>query len=264
MEDFAIGDMKFGRLAAELAQRGDGVVVEPLTLTSTSFSITGDATWAIQDEDPLRQRSELRLKLTSRDIEATLTALGYRPVVSGEKAEVTLELFWPGGPGQDILGTAGGRVRVRLDKGQVLGVEPGGGRLLGLFSIAALPRRLGMDFSDVVEEGLAFDRVQGEFRLDRGSAFTCNLGLEGPVTDLGGRGQGQFPGPDLRPAGRGPVPRVGRAGLEQHGRWPLGGRDGDAALPDLPQAPELARRVLLPGFRQLERARHRKSAAQPG
>lgn len=184
VDDLAIGDMKFGRLKAELAQRGDGVVVEPLSLTSASFTITGDAAWLVEDNDVDRQRSELRLELKSRDIRSTLEALGYRPVVEGEKAELTVDLFWPGGPGQDVLAVAGGRVRVRLEDGQVLGVEPGGGRLVGLLSIAALPRRLGMDFSDVVAQGLAFDQVQGEFRFDRGSAFTCNLGLEGPVTDL--------------------------------------------------------------------------------
>lgn len=184
VDDLTIGDMQFGRLRAELIQRGDGVVVEPLSLTSPSFTVTGDAAWVVEQGDVDRQRSELRLKLESRDVRSTLEALGYRPVVEGKKAELTLDLFWPGGPGQDVLATAGGRVRVRLDDGQVLGVEPGGGRLVGLLSIAALPRRLGMDFSDVVAQGLAFDRVQGEFRLDRGSAFTCNLGLEGPVTDL--------------------------------------------------------------------------------
>jgi uncharacterized protein YhdP len=74
---------------------------------------------------------------------------------------------------------------LNLDRGQFLPVEPGGGRFVGLLSIAALPRRLGLDFSDVTDKGLAFDQVTGEFRLDKGNAFTCNLGLEGPVTDIG-------------------------------------------------------------------------------
>jgi uncharacterized protein YhdP len=59
-------------------------------------------------------------------------------------------------------------------------------------SIATLPRRLGLDFSDVVDKGLAFDRVKGEFRLDAGNAFTCNFGLEGPATDIGMVGRVSF------------------------------------------------------------------------
>jgi len=183
--DFALKEMRFGKLTAELAQRGDGVVVEPLVMESPTFSIKGDATWVVEGDDVAEQRSELRLQLQSTGIGPTLEALGYRPVVVGEKAGVTLDLFWPGGPSEDFLNTAGGRVVLSLDKGQFLSVEPGGGRIVGLLSIAALPRRLGLDFSDIVSKGLAFDEVKGEFRLDKGSAYTCNFGLEGPVTDIG-------------------------------------------------------------------------------
>jgi len=191
--DFVLGDMKLGRLTAELAQRGDGIVVEPLAMESAKFRIGGDATWVVEGGDVSRQRSELRLELKSTDIAPTLQALGYDPVVEGEKASVTLDLFWPGGPGGNFLNAAGGRVVVNLDRGQFLPVEPGGGRFVGLLSIAALPRRLGLDFSDVTDRGLAFDRVQGEFRLDKGNAFTCNLGLEGPVTDIGILGRVSIP-----------------------------------------------------------------------
>ncbi|MDH5274927.1 MAG: YhdP family protein [Gammaproteobacteria bacterium] len=183
--DFVLTDLRLGRLTAELAQRGDGIVVEPLVMESPTFRVRGDATWVVEDNDVGRQRSELRLQLNSTNIAPTLEALGYDPVVEGEKASVTLDLFWPGGPSDDFLKAAGGRVVVNLDKGQFLPVEPGGGRFVGLLSIAALPRRLGLDFSDVTDKGLAFDQVKGEFRLDKGNAFTCNLGLEGPVTDVG-------------------------------------------------------------------------------
>jgi len=30
-----------------------------------------------------------------------------------------------------------------------------------------------------------FDKIQGGFRIDFGDAWTCNLGLEGPVADMG-------------------------------------------------------------------------------
>jgi len=183
--DFAVKDMRLGHLMAEIVQRGDGVVVEPLVMESPTFEINGDATWVVEGNDVSRQRSELRLQLQSTQIGPTLQALGYDPVVEGEKAGVTLDLFWPGGPSEDFLNAAGGRVVVNLDKGQFLPVNPGGGRIVGLLSIATLPRRLGLDFSDVVDKGLAFDVVKGEFRLDKGNAFTCNLGLEGPATDIG-------------------------------------------------------------------------------
>ncbi|MDQ1302173.1 MAG: hypothetical protein QG595_156 [Pseudomonadota bacterium] len=192
--DFSLGDMKFGHLKAEFSQRGDGVVAEPLSMQSENFSISGDGTWVVVDGDVDQQRSELRLQLDSGDIKSTLVAFGYDPVIEGKKANVTLDLFWPGGPSGNFLNIAGGRVVIALQNGQVLPVDPGsGGRLLGLLSVATLPRRLGLDFSDVTDEGLAFDEVNGEFRFDNGTAFTCNLTLDGPVTDIGIVGAVSFP-----------------------------------------------------------------------
>ena len=190
--DFALNEMRLGRLTADIVQRGDGVVVEPLELTSPSFAITGNVTWVVEDGDVGRQRSEARMQLRSTNLAATLRALGYKTIAEGEKAAVTVDLFWPGGPSDDFLNNAGGRVVLDLDKGRFLAVDPGGGRIVGLLSIAMLPRRLGLDFSDVVDKGLAFDRVKGEFRLDAGNAFTCNFGLEGPVADIGMVGRVAF------------------------------------------------------------------------
>jgi uncharacterized protein YhdP len=52
-------------------------------------------------------------------------------------------------------------------------------------SVVALPRRLSLDFRDVLEKGLRFDNISGTFRLEDGHAFTCDLSLEGPAADVG-------------------------------------------------------------------------------
>ena len=56
---------------------------------------------------------------------------------------------------------------------------------VGLMSIAALPRRLALDFRDVFQKGLRFDKVRGSFLLIDGDAYTNNLKLEGPVAEIG-------------------------------------------------------------------------------
>jgi uncharacterized protein YhdP len=57
--------------------------------------------------------------------------------------------------------------------------------VLGLFSVAALPRRLGLDFKDLTDKGLAFDSVHGDFELRDGNAYTSNLLLRGPAAEIG-------------------------------------------------------------------------------
>jgi uncharacterized protein YhdP len=111
--------------------------------------------------------------------------MGYEPLMEGEVGEVYADLSWEGSPGEGFLYRSTGEVRISIKNGQLFEVEPGGGRLLGLMSVTALPRRLQLDFSDVFDEGLGFKRVKGDFRLDHGNAYTCNLGLDGPVADVG-------------------------------------------------------------------------------
>jgi uncharacterized protein YhdP len=51
-------------------------------------------------------------------------------------------------------------------------------------SIAALPRRLLLDFRDVFEEGFAFDEIGGDFKIIDGNAFTNNLRFGGPAAEI--------------------------------------------------------------------------------
>lgn len=67
----------------------------------------------------------------------------------------------------------------------MVSVEPGAGRLLGLLSIAHLPRRLALDFKDLTGQGMAFDRISGDFTLAAGEAYTDNLTLRGPAAEIG-------------------------------------------------------------------------------
>ncbi len=189
IEDFGLAGMRLGRLSAELRPLPEGISIAPLTMEAPGLKISGDADWRLVEADPSRQRTGLRLELETTDLAAALKALDYGQLMEGREGRVSLDVHWPGGPGADWRSRIGGRLEVSLQDGRLLAVEPGGGRVLGLLSVAALPRRLALDFSDVVDEGLRFDKVSGEFVLEDGKAYTCNLGLVGPVTDLAIVGQ---------------------------------------------------------------------------
>jgi uncharacterized protein YhdP len=44
---------------------------------------------------------------------------------------------------------------------------------------------LSLDFRDVFKKGFGFDKISGNFRIEDGEAYTCNLSLEGPAADIG-------------------------------------------------------------------------------
>ena len=111
--------------------------------------------------------------------------LNYQPGIVSNDFGMLLDISWSGGPSTDFLDSLDGDVQVRLGIGSLEEVEPGAGRVFGLMSIVALPRRLSLDFRDVFQKGFGFDKIDGAFRLEDGTAYTCNLKLEGPAADIG-------------------------------------------------------------------------------
>ncbi len=187
--EFGIGTRRFGNVTAEFVHAGDALVADPIVATDESFRVEGQARWSSDPGDPLGSHSRLAVTLTSSNIETTMQRLGYHPGIEGERMRIGLDMQWSGGPNRRFLESLDGQVEVQLGNGQLNEVEPGAGRMFGLLSIAALPRRLSLDFSDVFQKGFGFDEISGTFRLEDGSAYTCDLSLVGPAADIGVTGQ---------------------------------------------------------------------------
>jgi uncharacterized protein YhdP len=76
-------------------------------------------------------------------------------------------------------------MKAEVGEGRLLDVEPGGsGRILGLLSLAEIPRRLSLDFSDFFKKGFSFNTVQGDFAFADGVARTDNLRIDGPAAEI--------------------------------------------------------------------------------
>jgi uncharacterized protein YhdP len=123
--------------------------------------------------------------LQSSNLLDTLNAWGFEATVSAKSGKASGELVWDDGIDGNVLGRLTGNVKINVEQGQLTTVKPGAGRVLGLLSLAALPRRLTLDFSDVTDKGFAFDSIKGDFEFRDGSAYTSNLALKGPAAQIG-------------------------------------------------------------------------------
>lgn len=185
VEDFALGERHLGSVSGKFEKTQRGLESTDIEAHDASFTITGSAGWIVDEQDASMQQSYVVAKLKSSDVAATMRRLNYEPGIEGKDMEIDLDLHWPGGPRQDYMAELDGNVGVRFGSGQLDDVEPGPGRVFGLMSIVALPRRLSLDFRDVLEKGFGFDEITGNFRLEDGEAYTCDLSLKGPAADVG-------------------------------------------------------------------------------
>ncbi len=180
--ELRVGTRTLGTLDLKASRVPQGIRFDNASIHGASAHAEGQGNWLVTPEGP---RASLKATVTSEDVAATLRALNYPDMIEAKHGELHGDLQWTGGFDSNMLERAAGSISVRAQTGQLVAVQPGAGRVLGLFSVAALPRRLALDFSDLTEKGLAFDSVQGDFELRDGNAFTRNLLLRGPAAEIG-------------------------------------------------------------------------------
>lgn len=179
--DLIWDERQFGDVQATLTKLDDGISLRQLSITAANFTVNANGEWRGKDAG----QGRIAGALVSTDVGATLKQLGYAAVIEAKTGKMDFDMSWLGAPTADALSAATGHVQVALDKGQITGLNPGAGRVMGLASVAALPRRLALDFSDLTDKGFAFDTVRGDFDLREGSAFTDNVLVKGPAAEIG-------------------------------------------------------------------------------
>lgn len=183
--EFAFGDRYLGAVEANFEKTEFGLNASSITSTDASFEISGSGRWIADASDPMGSHSSVAGVLTSTDVKQTMARLNYQPGIVSDELRMVFDLTWPGAPRSDFFNVLDGDVEVRFGNGQLEEVEPGAGRVFGLMSITALPRRLSFDFRDVFNKGFGFDSIAGHFRIEDGRTYTCDLSLDGPAADIG-------------------------------------------------------------------------------
>ena len=179
---FEYGDLKLGNASFVLMPLADGVALQDLKVDSDTFGITGDGTWKVTPAGA--QSAALDVDVKSRDVGKTLSNLGFAPAITGSKGEINAALNWRDGPFGDIVRSLSGSLHVKLEDGQIVDVQPGAGRVFGLLSLNALPRRLLLNFSDVFAKGFGYDSIEGDFTLQDGDAYTKDMQVKGPAARI--------------------------------------------------------------------------------
>ena len=180
--EFGIGARRLGSMSAEVVPDALGLRLVSFESSNEFLEAEGSGSWlAGADGDVTR----VAFNLGSSDVAGALRTLGFDAAMEGELGDVTASVYWPGPPAADWLDHVSGDVALRVETGSMLDLDPGAGRMVGLMSIVALPRRLALDFRDVFNKGLVFDEIAGDFILVDGNAFTDNLKLTGPGAEIG-------------------------------------------------------------------------------
>lgn len=110
----------------------------------------------------------------------SMAGLGLGDAIRGGKIKLDSQLTWPNSLLNFDWDKLTGNANLLLEEGILKDVEPGSGRLIGLLSLNALPRRLLGGFSDVVAKGLEFDKISGTYTITGENLYTSDTQMDGP------------------------------------------------------------------------------------
>lgn len=170
-----------GRLELVAHPRGAEWRIDRLVVANDSGRLEAEGAWRALGRE---QQTKLDIILDTKETGAFLATFGYPGAVQGAPTKIDGQLAWSGAPHEFDFPTLAGSFHVATGPGRFTKIEPGPGKLLGVLSLQALPRRATLDFRDVFSDGFAFDEIAGNVRIANGVMTTNNLKLLGPAAKV--------------------------------------------------------------------------------
>lgn len=181
VEDLRVDRARLGNASLVTLPVPGGMRIEQLATRSQNHRIDASGYWSGRGEG---ERTRVSFRLDSRDFGELAAGVGQQERIRGGEGHLALEAAWPGSPAGFGAPALDGSLRLELRNGQLVDLEPGAGRVLGLLSVAELPRRLALDFRDFFDRGFAFNQISGEVRAAAGRAASDNLVIDGPAAEI--------------------------------------------------------------------------------
>jgi uncharacterized protein (TIGR02099 family) len=182
VQQLVYSGINFGSLDLLVQKQPAGELqISRLALSSKMLTLRLTGDWRKQGDGTL---TRVDMKFSDGRVDRLLNALGYQELIKDGDLTGNLQANWPGAPWSFEAGSVDGKLDVIIKNGQLLDVDPGAGRVLGLLSVAMLPKRLTLDFSDLFGAGFGFNRIGGSFVLESGDAYTNDLEIDGSAAKI--------------------------------------------------------------------------------
>lgn len=180
-EDFTYKDYHFDTVNLETSRSRYGMTIHALDLKSEHLDLKAKGSWFIKQD---RHQSSFRVELSSDDAGGMLTAYNLTKSMKKGSGQAVINWQWPASPFDFDWKLVSGSMQLDLADGRFVDVEPGAGRLLGMFSLSSLPKRFLLDFSDTFSEGFEFNELTSQGNFIDGSLYTNKTIISGSSADI--------------------------------------------------------------------------------
>ncbi len=172
-------DVLYNDLQVEARVIGDELQVDRLDMRKDNLILRAMAYWEY-DVASKSHLSSVTLSIQGDKMGQALAGMGFGNTMTNGTLDFKGGFTWPAPLTSFTPETLVGDSKFRIEDGILNNVEPGtGGKFVGLLSLSALPRRLSLDFSDMLIEGMEFDTIDGSYSIEDGILYTRNTRMEG-------------------------------------------------------------------------------------
>lgn len=182
IKQFELNDHPVHEVTLKTVPASQGMVIDSLVGEGDSLQIVASGVWDVDAKN--NHSTDLDIVLVTQDLHDSLTGLGFDTAMNKGEGTISAKLDWPDTPYQFSLDAFSGTANLRLQDGEISSVDPGAGRLVGLFNLGEISRRLAFDFSDVFAKGHVFDKICGNLVFKDGNLTTEDLRIKGPSADI--------------------------------------------------------------------------------
>ncbi|MDP1872334.1 MAG: YhdP family protein [Gallionella sp.] len=186
IEDFLFKGKNLGRFEMIGIPEGQNWRLRRLHITNPDGTLTGDGLWRSEQTS---MQTQINLLLDISNAGKILSRSGYPNTVKNGSGKMIANLSWDGQPFDFNYASLDGTLKLDTGQGQFLKMEPGIGKLLGILSLQALPKRITLDFTDVFSSGFEFDNINGNATIKHGMLQTDDLHIDGSSAKVTMKGQ---------------------------------------------------------------------------
>ncbi|SIO41458.1 YhdP family protein [Salinivibrio sp. ES.052] len=181
VDDLWLEGYRLGRVEAILDKQDQRVDLSSLTVESGHNHALVSGHWFIDAKG--HNQTALTLSLGGESTSDLMGRFGVSGGIQDASFTSNASLDYAGLPWQADISSLNGDVSADIKDGYISGVG-GAGKLLGLFSLDSILRKIQLDFSGVFEDGLAFDDITGRAVITNGVVVTDNIRMDGIAGDM--------------------------------------------------------------------------------
>ncbi|MEC8482873.1 MAG: AsmA-like C-terminal region-containing protein, partial [Pseudomonadota bacterium] len=170
VDQLYIDNRPYGDWSAKVENLGNSLRIKDITTQLPKGQFVGQIFW----QGGTKQNVELTIKAEGENARELTKKFSSTPFLSSDRYQTAVLLSWEDSLLSFDRPTLSGKINFNVQKGNFNQVDqlPPFLRLLGIFNVDALAKRLTFDFSDLYEPGMPFDRFSGNLAIAKGQLNT--------------------------------------------------------------------------------------------